>query len=109
MLDNMENDPIYWAMLFDFGRVRMAKGDLVVASMWRTNYYRYIASDFWKAKANIARRQADYRCQLCNNDKHLHVHHRTYERLGKELSSDLITLCSNCHEKFHDKGKFNGE
>ena len=31
----------------------------------------------------------------------LHVHHRTYQRLGNELRGDLVVLCSDCHDAFH--------
>lgn len=30
----------------------------------------------------------------------LHVHHRTYERLGEELPEDLVVLCEVCHEAY---------
>ena len=102
--DDLDNDPLFWAMLFDFGRIRMEKGDQVIASMWKTNYLDYIASDIWKAKADEAKENADNKCQLCSSAEKLRVHHRTYERLGKEPQGDLITLCSDCHEKFHSKG-----
>ena len=29
------------------------------------------------------------------------VHHKTYERVGKEHLSDLIRLCEVCHEDYH--------
>lgn len=31
------------------------------------------------------------------------VHHRTYERLGKERLGDLTVLCRKCHGLFHGK------
>nr|DAW76172.1 MAG TPA: Protein of unknown function (DUF968) [Bacteriophage sp.] len=36
------------------------------------------------------------------------MHHKTYENHGREFNrdiadSDLIVLCRECHEKFHDK------
>ena len=31
----------------------------------------------------------------------LEVHHRTYERLGEELASDLTVLCNRCHHVHH--------
>lgn len=45
-------------------------------------------------------------CQLCKCTKHLHVHHKTYEWRGWEWTApfdNLITLCADCHGKFHDK------
>lgn len=31
----------------------------------------------------------------------LHVHHRTYERLGEERIEDVEIVCRKCHEKEH--------
>lgn len=45
-------------------------------------------------------------CQLCKSKQRLHVHHKTYENRGWEWTApldNLITLCADCHGKFHDK------
>lgn len=69
-------------------------------------YDEYIKSKQWKAKADETKRLAGYRCQVCNSsDEELHAHHRTYERLGEELQSDLICLCAKCHSLFHNGGR----
>lgn len=31
----------------------------------------------------------------------IHVHHRTYERIGQERIADLEVLCAGCHAKHH--------
>lgn len=67
------------------------------------SYAEYLRSPAWKSKRDEAIEHADRRCQLCNSDERLNVHHRTYERLGSELPTDLIVLCKDCHAKFHDK------
>ena len=47
-------------------------------------------------------------CGLIRFDKRgtgsvpLQVHHRTYERRGAELDSDLIAFCPTCHGLFHE-------
>jgi len=105
--DDLDHDPLFWSMLFDFGRARVKK-DEVIASHWKGVYLDYIASPVWKAKAYDARESAGNKCQLCNSPYYLRVHHRTYDRLGNESIDDLITLCSNCHSKFHNKDKDNG-
>ena len=49
--------------------------------------------------------KANYKCQLCNNNSLLNTHHKNYNRHGLEhvyWKEDLICLCQNCHEKFHD-------
>ena len=65
-------------------------------------YRRYMESDKWKTIALETKRLANFRCQLCNKEGILHVHHRTYERFGHELQSDLICLCEDCHNFFHE-------
>jgi len=64
-------------------------------------YDEYLQTPEWQEKRKEALRRADYRCQLCNSDESLDVHHRTYERRGYELASDLIALCRDCHKTFH--------
>ena len=68
-------------------------------------YDEYIQSKQWKAKADETKRLAGYRCQVCNSDEDLHAHHRSYERLGEELQSDLVCLCAKCHSLFHNGGR----
>jgi hypothetical protein len=66
------------------------------------NYQDYIKSSKWKEKSEAAKKRAGYRCQVCNDENFLNVHHRTYENLGNENDNDLTVLCASCHEKFHD-------
>jgi len=78
------------------------------ASVSKQNYYAYINSQDWKDKSERAKKRAGYRCQLCNSPQgevKLNTHHRTYERLGNEQYSDLIVLCQDCHNKFHNQLK----
>jgi hypothetical protein len=46
-------------------------------------------------------RLAHYRCERCGAKRTLEVHHRTYERLGRERDADLEVLCGDCHEVHH--------
>ncbi len=66
-------------------------------------YNDYLKTDHWQKIRRKALKNARGACQLCNNkDSILNVHHRTYERRGEELLSDVIVLCQVCHEKFHN-------
>lgn len=64
-------------------------------------YSVYIKSRQWQEKRDARLRLDRYRCQMCGTAKNLNVHHITYERLGNEDMSDLVTLCQNCHEQAH--------
>ena len=67
------------------------------------NYYEYLRSAEWQGKRFAAIQRARNRCQVCYSDGNLDVHHRTYERLGDELASDLTVLCRTCHTTFHSR------
>lgn len=66
-------------------------------------YSDYLQTDHWKRVRGRALRRAGYKCQLCNSDLMLAVHHRTYKNRGDEHDSDLIVLCRRCHADFHRK------
>jgi 5-methylcytosine-specific restriction endonuclease McrA len=68
--------------------------------VWWQEYKRYIASDEWRTRREVAIRKAGERCQVCNMGGALDVHHRTYVRLGSEMEDDLTVLCRTCHELF---------
>ena len=67
----------------------------------REKYDAYLLSREWKEKADICKLNAGYRCQLCNGEDRLVAHHKTYDRIFRELDTDLICLCTRCHEKHH--------
>ena len=68
-------------------------------------YRKYLQSEHWKAFRLKALERASYACQLCNRKQKdgvtLHVHHRSYTRIGHEDEMDVVVLCSECHKKFH--------
>ena len=71
------------------------------------SYEEFLSTPYWKAIAEKTKKQAGYRCQLCASQDHLVTHHKTYENHGREheyfiMKNDLIVLCENCHNKFHD-------
>ncbi len=70
------------------------------------DYYHYINSSEWRAKAEEAKARTNNRCQICNKSRaevQLEAHHRTYERLGNELPEDITVLCRNCHQLYEDE------
>ena len=78
---------------------------MISLSRWmeqRQPYQQYLQTDWWLEIRKRALRKAGYRCQLCYARGSLHVHHRTYRRLGNERMSDLTVLCEKCHGHFHE-------
>lgn len=88
----------------EFPSVSLERGQALAAMP----YTEYLESPEWQARRKVMLRQAGYRCQVCNRDRRLHVHHRTYERRGMELPPDLVVLCDECHELFHQNGRLAG-
>jgi hypothetical protein len=66
-----------------------------------SDYRAYLRSDAWKERRSRAVERAGGRCAVCNARGPLEVHHRRYDRVGRELPEDLLVLCRDCHDVFH--------
>ena len=63
-------------------------------------YSDYLDSHAWAIKrAQVLNRDED-KCVGCRREAS-EVHHRTYDNIGKEPLSDLVSLCGSCHDKIH--------
>jgi hypothetical protein len=62
------------------------------------NYLDYLQSIEWLQLCARALEYYGNRCAICNSPDNLQVHHRTYERLGQELITDVTILCDECHK-----------
>ncbi len=72
----------------------------------RDDYPAYLKTSHWGARRRAAVLAAQWTCQECNArgwDVELHVHHLTYDRLGREKMADLRVLCAGCHGREHEK------
>lgn len=69
---------------------------------WNQIYQNYMLSPEWTAKREKVLIFWGHRCALCNSPIKVEVHHRTYDRLGQELLTDLVPLCDECHGRHHD-------
>jgi restriction endonuclease Mrr len=68
------------------------------------SYAEYLRSPEWRRTRAAALERAGYCCSLdVTHTDDLEVHHRTYERLGRELAIDLVVLCRPCHRVHHDE------
>lgn len=68
------------------------------------SYKSYIVSDEWKKKRLSFIKKYKNKCQCCKQeylDKDLSLHHHTYERVWKELDTDLVLVCVKCHSDIH--------
>ena len=63
-------------------------------------YDDFLSSEQWRQRRD--KYIADHAsCAACGATRRLHVHHVSYRRLGRELDSDLLTLCHVCHTEVH--------
>jgi 5-methylcytosine-specific restriction endonuclease McrA len=81
--------------------------DIVAEHIKQMPYSEFLKTPYWKAVAHEVYRKAHYRCQLCGSGGQIHAHHRSYSIHGREHCNlgDLIALCSDCHEKFHQESE----
>jgi hypothetical protein len=70
----------------------------------KLEYVEYLNSPAWKS-TRIRFYKSKYNkneCYICKKKGIcLDLHHKTYERLGKERLTDLVQLCRKCHEAIH--------
>jgi 5-methylcytosine-specific restriction endonuclease McrA len=69
---------------------------------YRPAYAEYMASATWKQVRLWKLERAGWKCERCGRKGKLDVHHLTYDRLGRELLTDLQALCRLCHQSCHD-------
>jgi restriction endonuclease Mrr len=65
-------------------------------------YRDYLRTPEWRRTRAAALERAGRCCSLdVTHTEDLEVHHRTYERLGHELATDVVVLCRKCHRLHH--------
>ena len=84
--------------------VREITSDERLAALRSMPYVDYLETPEWRNVRMCALHAAGWRCEVCNTDDELEVHHRAYERRGEEVLEDLTVLCRDCHQRFHDSG-----
>lgn len=68
------------------------------------NYKDYLQTKHWQNKRSQFKKEFNYECVMCGSTKNgLHIHHMTYQNIGKEKLDDLCYLCSDCHTKLHNE------
>ena len=68
----------------------------------RAAYNQYLDSDHWEMMRRKVMRRADNICEGCLSQTAEHVHHKTYAHIGAEFAFELLALCEECHDRFHE-------
>jgi restriction endonuclease Mrr len=75
-----------------------------LAALREMPYRLYLRTPEWRRTRAAALLRAGDACSLdVTHTDNLEVHHRTYERLGAELVTDLAVLCHTCHGLYHEE------
>lgn len=69
------------------------------------DYKEYLKTEHWQEVRELKLQSVNYKCQICNSNKELSIHHRSYENLYDEQNhlEDLTVLCKECHGLYHDR------
>ena len=65
------------------------------------DYRSYLFSKRWQARKAVFASKHPKKCYVCRSKVKVHLHHKTYERLGSERDSDMIWLCKKHHKNVH--------
>lgn len=81
--------------------------DKVATAIKALPYKTFLQTPYWKAVSYEVKRSSRFKCCVCGSNKTLSTHHKTYDEHGYEHTyygmRELIVLCQDCHNKFHDK------
>jgi 5-methylcytosine-specific restriction protein A len=74
---------------------------------WHDENDRYYLSVTWNRKRIYVLNRDNHLCQMCLTNSANDVHHTSYLHFGNELTSELISVCRDCHNMIHnDKEPF---
>ena len=65
------------------------------------HYETYINSTAWERRRGLFFTKHPKVCVTCGSEEKIQLHHKTYDRMGRERDSDLMALCEFCHSTLH--------
>ena len=75
------------------------------ARHWWAWYDQYLQSPAWRDIRQLVLRRAHGRCEGCGRRPAAHVHHLSYQHVGKEFLWELVAVCQECHDRVHARGR----
>jgi 5-methylcytosine-specific restriction endonuclease McrA len=69
----------------------------------RQAYQEYLQSVHWEHLRQNCLGRSGWKCESCHSTRHLHVHHLNYRNLTDCTVADVMSLCENCHNAWHDQ------
>lgn len=74
----------------------------ILSSLKSMPYKSYLKTEHWQHFRKEVIEHYDGKCAVCNSEKDLNVHHRSYKNRGRETFNDVVLLCRDCHSKIHE-------
>jgi len=68
---------------------------------WRW-YSDYLDTDTWRVRRRLVLERAGGLCEGCRKEPATQVHHLTYDHVEHEFLWELVAVCRECHERFHE-------
>jgi hypothetical protein len=83
-------------------RARIESREAALRQLGYRDYNQYLRSPEWQSVRIRHTTEFGESCGLCDTREGVHqLHHLTYDRVGRELLSDLVRLCGKCHQMVH--------
>jgi hypothetical protein len=97
-----------------WGKRKVRRARLNALGFRMHEYEKYLETTHWQdfrkfALNEQAKKLGRNMCERCEREPdgergaELHVHHLTYERLGRELIEDVQIICRECHDMEHGR------
>lgn len=72
------------------------------SELWWRWYDGYLKSAVWIERRAQVLKRANGKCEACGVAAAEHVHHLTYDHVGREPLFDLVAICHPCHDSVHE-------
>lgn len=63
---------------------------------------KYLATQAWRTRRRLVMARARNMCEGCGIKDATQVHHLSYEHWKEEFLWELVAVCDECHERFHE-------
>lgn len=88
-----------------FGKASFTPINVIKDYILSMPYCDFLKTHYWKALSHHTKKEAEFKCAVCDSTENLQAHHKHYKNHGditKEVD-DLVCLCADCHAKIHGK------
>ena len=66
-------------------------------------YHEYLDTVDWEGLRKKVFSRSKGLCEGCLEKEATQVHHLTYAHIGKEFLWELVAVCDECHERYHEE------